>query len=405
MKKQILLMMTMMLMAPTIATADDIVVTRGFTGLWDQPEHESQGINLQIVGRAGGGKAGVAYWFTYGDDMRSAWFIGIGPVNGNRIEMVLYEASDIGFLQSAQPGNDRVQEIGTMVMEFSSCDDGLVNFDTNIPAIDSGAFPVERLSGLHNMRCSGGISDDTPADKMIEEQRIPLSPARAGITGSGHADFKERPDRTEFSVEAEDLADGSYRIFVGGVDRGELVVNLGVGETEYRSPAEPGKILLTFDPRGEEIAVHDNAGAVLTSGDAVIPGDDNGGGDGGNGGDDGNGGGNMDFGQVEIEVDLNNTGVYPAASGDARLRPREDRTDFSVEIEDVPVGAYGLRVGGVNVGTIQVVVRQDGSIEGELEFRNPVEPGKSLLDFDPRGQQIDVLDGSDVILETRFPTS
>jgi len=85
------------------------------------------------------------------------------------------------------------------------------------------------------------------------------------------------------------------------------------------------------------------------------------------------------------------------------MEPREDRTDFSVEIEDVPVGDYPLRVGGQMVGTIPVTMHQDGSIEGELEFRNPVEPGKILLDFDPRGQDIEVSDGSSVILETSFP--
>ena len=85
------------------------------------------------------------------------------------------------------------------------------------------------------------------------------------------------------------------------------------------------------------------------------------------------------------------------------MRPREDRTDFRVEIEDVPVGPYSLHVGGQTVGVIQVKTLADGSIEGELEFRNPVEPGKILLDFDPRGQNIEVLDGSTVILETLFP--
>ena len=67
--------------------------------------------------------------------------------------------------------------------------------------------------------------------------------------------------------------------------------------------------------------------------------------------------------------------------------------------------AYGLRVGGESVGTIQAVMRVDGTIEGELEFRNPVEPGKTLLDFDPRGQRIEVLDGTTVILETLFPSA
>ena len=34
---------------------------------------------------------------------------------------------------------------------------------------------------------------------------------------------------------------------MGGVDRGGLVVSLGRGETEFRDPVEPGKILLDFD--------------------------------------------------------------------------------------------------------------------------------------------------------------
>ena len=247
---------------------------------------------------------------------------------------------------------------------------------------------------MYNTDCSGGISDDTPSDVVASEQRIGLVPAREGITGSGHADFEERVDRTEFSVELEDMTDGNYRIMVGGIDRGELVVALGIGETEFRSPVEAGKILLTFDPRGELTEVHDGGGAVLTSGDVVFD-------DGDDDGDDDEV--DIDFGTTEIEVELTNTGVFAAASGDARLRPREDRTDFSVEIEDVPVGPYSLHVGDQIVGVIQVRMLEDGSVEGELEFRNPVEPGKVLLDFDPRGQNIEVLDGSTVILETLFP--
>lgn len=393
MKKQFLIIVSVLLLLPTFAAAEDVIVTRNFSGVWDQAEHESQGLNLQIVNQASGDKIAVAYWYTYSDDLKSAWFMGVGPVSGNRVELILYEAANVGFLEDNSPGNDQVQEVGTMEIEFSSCDDGDVTFTTEIANVGSGVFPITRLSELFRTQCSGGVSDDTPSDVLSSEQRINLAPARQGISGSGHADFEERADRTEFSVEVEDLVDGNYRIFVGGIDRGELVVTLGIGETEYRSPVEPGKILLTFDPRGEVIEVHDNQGAVLTSGDAVFGEDDD---------DDGE---NMDFGNIEIEVELTNTGVFPLASGDAKLEPRADRTDFSVEIEDVPVGSYGLRVGGETVGTIEVMMMQDGSVEGELEFRNPVEPGKILLDFDPRGQQIDVLDGSTVILETLFPSS
>jgi hypothetical protein len=390
----------LLMSAPVLA--QDVIVTRNFTGLWDQTEHKSQGINLQIVHQDSGEKRGVAYWFTYGPDDQSAWFVGIGPVTENRVEMVLYELQDVGFLE---PGaNVEATEVGTLTMEFRSCSEGEVTFATDLAGIGSGSFDVRRISDVHNTNCTGGVSDDTPSDVLFTEQRIALASARQGVNGSGHADFEERPDRTEFSVEVEDLADGTYRIVVGGVDRGALTVSLGVGETEFRSPVEAGKVLLTFDPRGQAVEVHDGQGAVLSSGDNGFEGGggctNNCGGDDGGGGDPG-----IDFGTAMIEVDLSNTGVYPAASGDARLEPREDRTDFSVEIEDVPVGSYDLRIGGDVVGVIEVITLNDGGVQGELEFRNPVEPGKVLLNFDPRGQQIDVLQGGTVVLQTLFPAN
>jgi len=397
MGKYLIALIYMTVAIPLLAFAQDVLVTRNFTGLWDQTSHESQGFNLQVIDQITGDKVGVAYWFTYGDDMESAWFFGAGPVSGDRIKMILYEGIGIGFLEDNKPGDDRVVEVGTMEIEFSSCNDGVVTFATEIEGVGSGDFPISRLTDLYNTECSGGVSDDTPSDVPISEQRIGLVAAREGITGSGHADFEERSDRTEFSVEVEDLEDGNYRIFVGGIDQGPLIVGMGIGETEFRSPVEDGKILLTFDPRGELVEVFDDQGVVLTSGDVVFDDDDDN--DGGDGGDD-----DIDFGTTEIEVELNNTGVFSEASGDAKLEPRADRTDFSVEIEDVPAGSYDLRIGGDIVGTIQAVLMQDGTIEGELEFRNPVEPGKILLDFDPRGQQIDVLDGTTVVLETLFPS-
>lgn len=52
---------------PLAATADDVLVTRNFSGLRDQPAQESQGINLENVDQFGGDKAALAYWFTQGE--------------------------------------------------------------------------------------------------------------------------------------------------------------------------------------------------------------------------------------------------------------------------------------------------------------------------------------------------
>ena len=114
------------------------------------------------------------------------------------------------------------------------------------------------------------------------------------------------------------------------------------------------------------------------------------------------GGGGLPGGDdTEIRTDLTNAGVYPAGEADARFEQRPDRTAFSVEVEDIPAGIYDLYVGSVMRGTINVV-NLDGGTEGEIEFRNPVEAGKVLLDFDPRDQLIEIKENNTLLFSTDF---
>ena len=107
MKIKFYLILSVFLVLPLSAIAEDLLVTRNFTGAWDQPQHESQGLNITIIDQANGEKIAVVYWYTYGDDSKSAWFLGVGPVNGDRIEMNLYEGSGVGFLDPNEQGDDK----------------------------------------------------------------------------------------------------------------------------------------------------------------------------------------------------------------------------------------------------------------------------------------------------------
>ena len=82
-----------------------------------------------------------------------------------------------------------------------------------------------------------------------------------------------------------------------------------------------------------------------------------------------------------------------------------DRVEFSVGIEDVPVGSYPLRVGSVEVGTIEVfeMMMNYGGTYGHIVFRDPETYGREHLGFEPRGQKIEVFQGENVILEVEFP--
>jgi len=401
---------------------DEMIVTRHFTGIWDQVGQQSQGLALQVVEQLDDSRKAVVYWYTYGDDRKTAWFIGIGALVDDRIEFELYESSDVGFMQDAMQGSDPVRSIGTMTMEFDSCNSGVVTFQTDLDGVGSGSFNIERLLEVMNTHCTGGISDDMHADAMFGEQRIGLSPARDGITGTGHARYEDFPGHMEFGVEVEGLPDGDYHLYVGMQDRGGLTVQGGHGVAGFTSPGETGKMMMTFDPRGLQIEIHDGQGVMLSSFENHFEENDYGhqgdeyhnydcqfgpgmGHHGGMGG--GMGDGMTDCvneGEfLEIDRDLVNTGVLSGAKGEAEWRMNSDRVEFSVEIEDLPVGSYSLSVGGTEVGVIQAVAMHDVEVYGHIRFRDPEAHGREHLDFEPRGQKIEVFAGASVILEVDFP--
>ncbi|MCA9294522.1 MAG: hypothetical protein KDA20_11985 [Phycisphaerales bacterium] len=107
--------------------------------------------------------------------------------------------------------------------------------------------------------------------------------------------------------------------------------------------------------------------------------------------------------RIETEIPLVRSADAPtSAAGKIRYRERSGRRDVRAEIEDVPVGDYQLFVGGQLRATVAVVAVPGGT-EGEAEFRDPVEPGKILLDFDPRGQSIAWRFNGVTVLSNDFP--
>ena len=90
-KQVIWMTMFLTLLFSSSLFASNLLITRSFSGVWDQPDHESQGIILQIgeqIDEFGEPKkVGIAYWFTFGIDLQSSWYLGVGDVNGNEINM------------------------------------------------------------------------------------------------------------------------------------------------------------------------------------------------------------------------------------------------------------------------------------------------------------------------------
>jgi len=261
-----------MLLFSSSVFSSNLMITRSFSGIWDQPDQESQGFILQIGEQAGDVKVGVAYWFTYGEDLQTTWFLGVGPVNGNEITMRLYTAYNIEFMADDLEGDENVEHVGTLNLVFQNCNQGTATFDTLDEVIGSGEFRIRRINSIYHDRCSGGISDDTKPDAKPSKYEVWLHSARDGYNGKGKAKFWERVDRSDFEVEAE-VPDGTYTLKVCGEVLGEMVVEDGEGEGEvefkfeFSSPLIDDKPLLIIDPRDCEIELWDADGVFLTTGE------------------------------------------------------------------------------------------------------------------------------------------
>ena len=394
------LLLTFLLFISTSAFAGDPLITASFSGIWDQPEQESQGLIIQI-GESNGEKVGIAYWFTYGPDLTTSWSLGVGDVMGDEIHMKLYTVSDVGFMAANVEDTDNVSEIGTLDLVFKNCNHGIATFEffevEGVSEADEGEFPIKRISSIYRQRCSGGISDDTPAGGKPLDLDVDLLPARDDITGHGKAKFWERSARIDFKVEAEDIPDGTYSLEICSGEEDppvetvefEFVVTGGEGELEFRSPETDDKLFLNFDPRGCKIEIIDVGGIALTSGDEVLSEKKTGKPDHEDG--------------IKIVADLTNTGVMEGAKGEAEFEIDADESEFSVKIKSVSTpGLYSVWVDGVNVGDIEV--EDDGEFDGKIKYSDPQKAGTSELTFNPRGKTVAIQQGDgQVILTTDFP--
>ncbi len=380
-----------------VGAAQAVSVTREFSASWFDPSRSGHGFSLEVISDAGG-KSLAAYWFTYDQQGRQMWVIGKAPITGNTVTMTGYTTSGGSFTNQFDPGAVRVTPWGTLTFTFSGCESANVRYQPNETSLPGGTITLNRLTSLFNASCTGGLIDDRAVAAASAGTEIVQFMANTGLTpaASGKARFQEAANRTDFSVEAEDLAVGDYIVRVDGTSRGTLNVHTvpggTEGELEFRSPVEPGKVLLDFDPRGKLVEIAQGTSVYLTTtlgtGAGVTPPP------GGNPPPAGNG-----LYELVVEPQGND-----GAELHAKLVQRTERSDFSVELEDVPTGSYTLRVGGADQATFDVITVPGGTT-GEVEFRNPVEAGKEPLDFDPRGQLVEALRGGQVVISGLFPNA
>lgn len=261
------------------------------------------------------------------------------------------------------------------------------------------------IAGAAGVLFSGQGSAQVPGLNTCPETEGEVFLAAQPPAAGGKAKSRLRVDddcRRDLRVEVEDVPAGSYALFVNGIQRGTIAVAFdGVsgeneGELEFDTKPDEDELLLDFQADGALIEIFRDgvlyfAGLQAPTGTGTAsPGAGSG---------SRSGGGSCQ--ELETRVPLISTGVFAAAKGDARFRIRKDcGRDFRVEIEKVPAGSYPLAVGGVVRGSIAV---SSATGEGEIEFDATPSADEVLLDFDPRGLEVEARQGTTPVLEVDFP--
>lgn len=106
---------------------------------------------------------------------------------------------------------------------------------------------------------------------------------------------------------------------------------------------------------------------------------------------------------VTLVRQMARTGVDADAQGRLKFVLRPAYSEFEVDVQKLDAGTYLVFVGGEEKGSVEVVVTGNGNGigKGTLVFRSPGEP---LLDFDPRGVPVDIVDANgEIVLSATLP--
>lgn len=228
-----------------------------------------------------------------------------------------------------------------------------------------------------------------PAGSDVSE-RTQLQPQVPGDLIKGRAEYRARKNgRREFRVKVERFTDSVLELFVGGVKRGDLRLSGREAKIDFSTNPKGHDLLLDFDPRGQVVDVV-QAGVIRLSGVLAAKATNV----------------NVALPSTTI-LNLPSTGVDANGTARAKLRVRENaRKDFSIELEDVPVGDYELVANDNVVGVIRVVNTASGT-EGEIEFNagDDHPDGELPLTFDPAGAHIVIRQGATVYFDGVFGSS
>lgn len=106
------------------------------------------------------------------------------------------------------------------------------------------------------------------------------------------------------------------------------------------------------------------------------------------------------FAPLTLVRQLVPTAAYPTTQGQVKFFLRPAVSGLEIDVRKLPAGTYSIRIADLVEGSIEaspVGAGQGGMTMGQMRFASPAGDNAELLDFDPRGQLIEIVDGEGAV--------
>ncbi|MDT8438601.1 MAG: hypothetical protein RQ729_06300 [Wenzhouxiangellaceae bacterium] len=152
--------------------SDDRLMQPGQTAAWFDPDRNGEGWQIEILDA----RRALGYWFTYDESGNPRWLLGVGDIEGLRIDFrELMVTSGPTFGSGFDP-DDLVMEVaGSASFEFTACDRGRYSFDAFGEQME---LPLIKLSRSMLIDCRPRA--ESISDRRAMQTGSWFSPERSG---------------------------------------------------------------------------------------------------------------------------------------------------------------------------------------------------------------------------------
>ncbi len=135
-----------------IALDAPIPITSAFTGAWYDPNQSGHGLFLEVLE----GNRLLAYWFTFDQYGQQFWFGGVGDIQNDLAILNVDSGLGGAWIPNFNPSTFRLIPWGTLMLQFSDCNHGRVDFTANASneeAFGFGHMDLTRITMPAGLGC------------------------------------------------------------------------------------------------------------------------------------------------------------------------------------------------------------------------------------------------------------